>query len=263
MTSASFASALQFLSLLFDIVIVVRLLQLRLYRTYPFFFAMLCVPLILQTTLVVYGVKSHRFAHTYLWLEPVRNVLFVLVVWELFSVIFRNYAGLRSLSSWVMGVAAFVATAGLILTASPSGLSGFNHWVLARAMVRFERGVAFGLVIFIVIMLYFISRYPIKLPRNNVVLCMVYSLWFLGDSAILLVMSFLPYSYIVWENDALAVLEIASYLSWALLLSAAGEFQETRVRQNISPEREKSLIGELDAMNEVLMRAAKSISHSR
>ena len=77
-------------------------------------------------------------------------------------------------------------------------------------------------------------------------------------------MSFVPkawgYSMV---NDGLAMLEISSYIGWAMLLSKAGEYQETRVRQNISPERELVLIGELSAMNEVLLRAGRSISHSR
>jgi hypothetical protein len=36
-----------------------------------------------------------------------------------------------------------------------------------------------------------------------------------------------------------------------------------RVRHNISPERERLLIAELDTMNDVLVRAGRSISHSR
>ena len=265
MTSASIGSALQELSLLFDIVVVLRLLYLKLYRTYPFFCAMLCIPLILQTYVVYYGTKSHEFLHAFWYLEPIRNVLFVLVVWELFSVIFRNYAGLRSLSRWVMGIAAVIAMIGIALTMAPSGVTAFNRSAIARQIIRVERGVSFGLVIFIIVMLYFISRYPIKLPRNNVVLCMVYSIWFLGDSAILLVMTFLPnsHNHVGAENNALAVLEIASYLGWALLLSKTGEFQETRVRQHISPERERLLIGELNAMNDMLVRASRSISQNR
>jgi hypothetical protein len=56
------------------------------------------------------------------------------------------------------------------------------------------------------------------------------------------------------------VLEIGSYLGWAILLSKAGEYQETRVRRDITPEHEKVLIGELNAMNQLLLRAGRSIS---
>jgi hypothetical protein len=263
MTSASIESALQLVSLFFLSLAVLRLIYFKLVQVYPFFAAMLLVALVLQIVDVVYKTSSMQFLHVYNRLEPVRDVLFVLVVWELFSVIFRNYAGLRSLSRWVMGFAALVSTAGLALTVSNIGVSGFSQSRMASRIMRFERGLTFGLVIFIIIMLYFISRYPIKLPRNNIVLSMIYSIWFLGDSAILLVTSFLPSKYNDAEDAVLAVLEIASYAGWALLLSRSGESQETRVRQNLSPEREQLLIGELSAMNDVLLRAARSISHTR
>jgi hypothetical protein len=263
MTSASFESVTQLVSLLFVTFVVIRLIALKLTTTYPFFFSMLLVPLAIQTVAVTYGTGSREFLHTFNRLEPIRMILFILVVWELFSAIFRNYAGLRSLSRWVMGIAAIFSTAGLALTMSSIGVNGFNHSRTATRIIRFERGLTFGLVIFIIIMLYFVSRYPIKLPRNNVVLSMIYSLWFLGVSATLLVMSFRPKAYASAENAVLNGLEIASYVAWGLLLSKSGEFQETRVRQHLSADRERVLIGELNAMNDVLLRAARSISHPR
>jgi hypothetical protein len=263
--SASITSALQFLALLSVFVLVVRLLQLKLQSKYPFFFGFLCVPLILQTVTVFYGTGSLAFFYCYVVLQPIRTILYILVVWELFSVIFRNYAGLRSLSRWVMGIAAAIAPLGFAMTFLASGSVYRSTSRVVPAVVRFERGIALGLIVFIIIMLYFISRYPIKLPRNSVVLCMLYSIWFLGDAAILLASSFIADSHDGrrFVNDGGDLLEIGCYIAWTLLLSKAGEYQETRVRRDISPEDEKSLIGELDAMNELLLRAGRSISHSR
>jgi hypothetical protein len=261
LTSASIESLLQILSLVCGLLAVARVVQLGLVRTYPCFFSFLCIPAVLQVVVVSYGYRSLVFFWAWASLEPLRMISYILVVWELFSAVFRNYAGLRSLSRWVMGLAAVFAPIGLILTVFAPDSS-----ILPKAksfrLVRFERGITFGLVIFIVILLYFISKYPIKLPRNLVVLCMLYSVWFLGDSALLLSLSFLPESSLDRVNDGLALFEIASYVGWAGLLSKAGEYQETRVRSHISIERERILIGELNAMNEVLLRAGRSISHS-
>jgi hypothetical protein len=264
MTSASIDLVLQWLSLLFDIAVVIRLAQLKINRTYPFFFVFLCVPLVLQSIVVKFGTSSIIFLNFYLVLEPARNILYILVVWELFSAIFKNYEGLRSLSRWVMGIAAAIAPIGLVLTIAASHSNVFSNSKLALVVVRFERGIAFGLVIFIVIMLYFISRYPIKLPRNAVAHCILYSTWFLGDAALLLASSFLQGNSgqrIV--NNGLAIFEIGSYIGWALLLTKEGEEKQTRVRRDISPEAERALIGELDAMNQMLLRAGRSISGSR
>ena len=261
MISASVLSVVEALSLLCDIVLVARLFYLKLYRVYLFFFLSLLVPILIEPTAVYFGTKSRAFFYSYVVLEPIRNVLYILVIWELFSVIFRNYAGLRSLSRWVMGLAAIIAPIGLVLSI-PHGTVYVSRYVMT--VVRFERGIAMGLVVFMIIMLYFISRYPIKLPRNIVVLCMIYSIWFLGDAAILLASSFLPKATggrIV--NLTQGTLGVFCYLGWALLLSKAGEFQETRVRRAVSAEDEQALIGELDAMNQMLLRAGRSISHSR
>jgi len=263
MTSASLDSSLQVLSLLLVVALVGRLTQLGLYRVYPFFFASLCIPVVLQSSVLLYGAGSFVYFWCYAVAQPIRNILYILIVWELFSVIFRNYAGLRSLSRWVMGIAAGVALFGFVLTITAGG-SVFRGSAYIRALIRFERGVALGLVIFIIIMLYFISRYPIRLPRNSVVLCMLYSIWFLGDAGILLASSLMSSANGVRIiNNVLAVFEIACYLGWTLLLSKSGEFQETRVRRELTPEHEKVLIGELNAMNELLLRAGRSISHTR
>lgn len=263
MISASVLASLEVLALLTSVVVVFRLALLKLYSVYPFFSLSLCIPIITQTAAVVYGTNSVQAFYCYVVLEPIRNILYILVVWELFSVIFRNYAGLRSLSRWVMGVAAAIAPIGLLLSLAAQGSVYSGHSRYLPVVVRFERGIAMGLVVFIIIMLYFISRYPIKLPRNSVVLCMIYSIWLLGDAAVLLSSSFLPKTtgrLIV--NTALTTLEIGCNLGWALLLSKAGEYQETRVRRDISPELEKALIGELNSMNDLLLRAGRSISHS-
>ena len=264
MTSASLISALEYLSVLANIAAVVRVVYARLYRVYPFFFGFLTVSLTLEIAAAVAGTKSRLFFYSYASLEPVRNLLYILVVWELFSVIFRNYAGLRSLSRWVMGAAAAIAPVGFVISLAARGSAYASHSRFVSNIVQFERGVTMGLVVFILIMLYFISRYPIRLPRNSVALCLLYSVWFLIDAAVLLASSFLtPANGRVIVNVTQAFLEIGCYLGWAFLLSPSGEFRETRVRRDLSPDVEQSLIQELDAMNQALLRAGRSISHSR
>jgi hypothetical protein len=249
---------LQTLSLLFDVLVVARMLQLRLFCVYPLFFIFLCIPVAPQTALIIWGANSKEFFRVWSVVEPIRNVVYILVVWELFSIIFRRYAGLRSLARWMMGIAACIALVGFVFSLRMRGSRLFATYTLG--VVRFERGVAFGLVIFIVILLYLISRYPITLARNHIVLCLLYSGWFLGDSAILGISSFLPKDFVSVVNDCLAVLEIASYAGWALLLSAAGEYQEARIRHHLSSSTEAVLVGKLNALNDALLRAGRSIS---
>ena len=158
MPSASIEFSLQLFSLIFDIVAIVRVIHLRVVREYPFFVLFLCVPLAPQAALLHYGVASKQFFKIWSVTEPVRNIIYILVVWELFSVTFRDYAGLRSLSRWVMGGAAAIALLGFVLTyaASESQIA----YGATRVIVRYERGITFGLVIFIILLLYFLSQIP-------------------------------------------------------------------------------------------------------
>jgi hypothetical protein len=262
MTSASIISPVESLTFLLNVVAVLRVIQTRLYRVYPLFFSLLCISLILDSAVAIFGTKSRVFFYSYAVFEPVRNILYILVVWELFSVIFRNYVGLRSLSRWVMGAAAAIAPIGFVISIAAHGSAYATHSRYVANVVEFERGVAIGLVVFILIMLFFISRYPIKLPRNSVVLCILYSVWFLVDAAVLLASSFLPKNGRAVVNATQPLMEALCYLGWAVLLSKAGEQKETRVR-SMPLDVEESLIQELNAMNQMLLRAGRSISQSR
>jgi hypothetical protein len=174
MMRASIYSDLTIASLGANFLAILRVTQLKLYRTYPFFFVLLSLSIPTQAASVIFGYRSLAVFWCYVIFEPLRNVFFILVVWELFSVIFEDYAGLRTLSRWVMGGAAAVSPLGFIFTLIANGPA--MHSLFIRSVVRFERGIAIGVVIFIIAMLYFISRYPIRLPRNSVVLSMLYSI---------------------------------------------------------------------------------------
>jgi len=259
MTSASADLFLLYASLLLAVLLIFRLAVTRLYKIYPSFFAFLTVCALLLATAIAFGSSALPYFYVYVVLQPVRIILSAFVVWELFRVIFRNYAGLRSLSEWVMGVAAGVALLGFILSMVGNS-TAFHASRYLLALIRLERGVALGLVIFIVIVLYFVSRYPIRLPRNNVAHCILYSIWFMADATILLAAAFVQGKQgerVI--NEALTGVEILCYLGWIFLLSKEGEYRETQVRKPISVETEKALIIELDSLNQMLERAGRSI----
>src|SRR4051794_24710019 len=112
MTSASIHLLLQAFSLLFALGLILRLLQSKLFLVYPFFGFFLCLSVLLEIPDVIYSPSSIPYFWAYVVLQPIRNIVYILVVYELFSAIFRNYAGLRSLSRWVMGGAAVIASVG-------------------------------------------------------------------------------------------------------------------------------------------------------
>jgi hypothetical protein len=259
--SASFELTITVVCLLANLFAIARLWQLKLIHSYPILFVWLCGALPNGFAFIFWGPKDRHYFYTYVPSELVLLVLHVLVVWELFSVIFQQYKGLRSLSRWVMGIAAAIsASISLgILAVTATG----QRFITKRGVLYLsnaERSEASALVLFILILLFFISRYPIKLPRNNVVHSAIFSIYFLSDAAGLLLFSSLSARGAHLANSFMTCIQAGCYLAWGLLLSREGERTVTKVRQNLSPERERILIRELDALNETLLRASRSIS---
>lgn len=261
MTRASIEKIFEGFCFLSNLIALLRFLQVQLYVVYPIFSVFLFLHLFIDSSAFFFGVQSVPYFYTFIVVEPLLNVAYLLMVWELFSVIFRDYAGLRSLSRWVMGgAAALGAGFSLVMLGVVATQPHLKTWVPRLAV--FERTVTSALVVFIIILLFFISRYPIKLSRNSIVQSLLCSLWFLIDATYCLLWAVLPSRYSLQLDNIQIAAQGLMFLSWATLLSQAGQQQPGRVRRNISPEREKALIGELDALNDSLMRAGRSISHS-
>jgi hypothetical protein len=260
--SASIESTIAVVCLLANIFAIARLWQLKLVPSYPVLLIWLCAALPNDFALAFWGPRNLRYFFVFVFSEPFLLVLYLAVVWELFSVIFQQYEGLRSLSRWVMGIAAALSAVTSLALMAMTAATGqrFVNKRLILHFSNFERAETSALVVFILILLFFISRYPIKLPRNNVVHSAIYSIYFLSDAAGLLLFSSLSARGAHFANAFMTCVQAGCYLAWGMLLSREGELTVTKVRQNLSPERERILIRELDALNETLLRASRSIS---
>ena len=214
---------LQLISLLCCLAAVCRLIQIKLFRSYPFFAWYFLLPFVLQMVVLRYGVRSPQICYAFPLLEPIRCIVYILVVWELVSTTFQNCAALRPLKRLTIGMT-FIAATGLILTFAAPGSHIYHGTILS--IVRFERGIAFSLGIFTAAFLGLTWKYSIKLPRNSMVLFLFWSTWFLGDSAMLMAASLLPAGLSFVVNGGLAVFEVTSYIGWTLLLSKADETEE-------------------------------------
>ena len=213
MANVSLEWCLQVLSFIGCLVVITRVIQLRLFQVYPLFFSYLCVPLLLEGVVLRYGVGSVEFCMVFPFLEPVRILGYFLAVWEIATSVSGNQRGLR--------LAAAIAPAGLILTFVATESQLFRG--MALSVLRAERGIALSLAIFTVALLCLAARRQVTLPRNSVVLCAVFTFWFLGDAAALLSASYLQRGQAYVVNDVLALLEIGSYLGWTMWLSKSEE----------------------------------------
>jgi hypothetical protein len=119
-----------------------------------------------------------------------------------------------------------------------------------------ERALLLSLVIFLLLLLAFLSRYPITLSRNVLSHSIIYTVFFLSSSV-----SFLARSLLGWEvarpvNTLFMAISCACVLAWAGFLRARGEV-ETRSGIHWGAAEEQRLINQLNSLNATLLRAVR------
>jgi len=232
-----------------------RLYQLDLNRVYRFFFLYLVIRTARSLVLLPFSLGGNTYALIYLATLPILWVFYILIVLELYSLVLQNYSGIYSLSRWTLYGA-------LLFSIAVSALTLIPTWGSEKSMLLFwsttvERGVDFSLVIFLLLILIFLSRYPVALNRNIIVHCIVYTVFFLGTSMTILVRNVVGHEVMRQLNNVLEVLSTACYLAWIFFLTSAGESRITMLRHNWSPEDEQRLIEQLNNINATLLRAAR------
>jgi hypothetical protein len=256
-----FVSAPTLLSLLWGFSIVanataaLRLYQLDLNRVYRFFFAFLVLTTVRSLFLLPFRLESNTYALIYLVTLPILWVFYILIVLELYSLVLQNYSGIYSLGRWTLYGALFFSVA-------VSGLTLIPTWGNEKSMLLFwsttvTRGVDFSLVIFLLLILVFLSRYPVALNRNIIVHCIVYTVFFLGTSMTILVRNVVGHEMMSQLNTVLEVISAGCYLVWIFFLTRAGESRITMMWHNWSPDDEQRLIDQLNSINATLLRAAR------
>lgn len=249
------------LSLLWGFTIVanataaLRLYQLDLYRVYRFFFAYLVLTTARSLVLLPFNVRENTYGLIYLATLPILWLFYILVVLELYSLVLQNYSGIYSLGRWTLYGALFFSVTVSVLTLIPSWGNETSRLLFWCTTV--ERGVDFSLVIFLLLILIFLSRYPVALNRNIIVHCIVYTVFFLGMSMTILVRNVVGHELMRQLNHVLQVISAACYLVWIFFLTRAGESRITMLRHNWSPDDEQRLIEQLNNINATLLRAAR------
>jgi len=118
-----------------------------------------------------------------------------------------------------------------------------------------ERGMDFSLAIFIVLILFFLTRYPVPLSRNVVVHAAVFSLFFLSNTFGLLLHSVFGLHLKNEVDMFLMGTSSACLVAWLFLLNAKGE--KVRVSTlHFGRGDEARILLQLDSLNNTLLRVS-------
>lgn len=230
-----------------------RLLQLRLARQSPAILWYLVLLAFINVVLGFEDIKAASYYYTYFGLEALKCTLSVVAVREMFSLIFRNYPGIRTMGRWAIYGGTIVA---VCISFSATRLTGGNHtsWLLFY-FEQLQRTVIFTLAVVTGTVLFFLSRYPLRLCRNTVTSSVFFSALFLCDAARLLIDSMAKYLYNGYVDSSESVFSGLCLVAWALLLRSEDPAEPTRI--TFADPREDHLLRELSALNQMMARAAR------
>lgn len=267
LSAALFVTFFQIVAILGSALTVLKLFTTGLYRRYRAFFAYFVfrVPYMIVFLILTHlkglpggdGDGSNLYFYVYFYSEPILLLAYILVVIELYSLVLERYRGLYTLGRWAMYGAIVVSGTVSILTLLPKlGASIPESSRLLLYELAAERGVDLALVIFILLIVLFLSKYPVPLSRNVVVHTAIYSVFFLTDAMALLWRTVLGQHVTEIFNLVTTIISSACSMAWAFFLTAHGEEVRAQLPQ-IRPETEERILYQLDQLNSTLLKVSR------
>ncbi len=233
-----------------------RLLQLRLTSRFICLFSYLAATIFFDLSLSIVSPYSQAYFWIYVVAGPTIWVTASLAVFQMFSLIFRDFPGLRTVGRWALnGALAISILVSAAILRAPWPRETARTKALYYELI-FDRSLHFGLAAIIVALIWFLSRYPLHLTRNTYVASGFFSAVFLAESAARLIDTLNPALY-VNDIDRLEIVLVAvAFAVWGMMLQSPAT-APAPARAPANPDREAELLRQLDAMNAVLTRSVR------
>jgi|SRR5579871_1077506 len=234
----------------------VRIYTSGLHSRYRAFFCYLIFATVRSGIVANLNTAGKAYYRFWLVSEPIEWFFYVLVVLELYSLVLEDYRGLATAGRWSL-----IAAISLALAASGLSLLAPSHYTGQGIVMTYyyvaERAVYFSLLVFLLTILGVLMQYPITLSRNLIVHSVVFSVYFLANTAIYAMLSLFGPGIIPAVTGVLNVVTLGSLCTWLLLLNPGGELRKQRLRPTWMPGREEALVGQLNSLNAALLRATR------
>ncbi|MCS6953418.1 MAG: hypothetical protein RMK57_08440 [Bryobacterales bacterium] len=233
-----------------------RLYGFGLHRRYPWFTTFLIANFAQAVVSALAGLETSSYAWIYLISQPIIWFLYIVITLEIYALVLRDHPGIATVGRRTMlaGLAIAVGVSALTL---PADLQRKENVKILMYYGVIERGISFSLVVFLMLILLFLARYPVPLKRNIAVHAIVFSVFFLSSSLSLFVMNVTGFGVRRIVSTALLAIANACLLAWLLLLSPAGEQRTVVLRQRLAPDDEGRLLEQLEALNASLSRIVR------
>lgn len=232
----------------------IRMFRCGLHRKYRTFAVFLLFSSVRSAVLLAVPVHSGAYMKVWVVTQPLNWIFYVLLVLELYSLVLQDHKGLYTLGRWAM----YAALAAAVLLSGFSLFAPNDETQVSRLMpflLLTDRGFRISLLIFLVLILGFLSRYPITLSRNVVIHSVVYSVFFLSTSVTFLLRSIFGVQVSGSTNTVLTGVMAACVVAWLVLLNQKGEERTVTMHPHLAGQ-EEYLVRQLDQINATVIRAS-------
>jgi hypothetical protein len=235
---------------------LVRISVLSSLRLYWFFLGIFAVWIVANMLYLSGDSASKIYFWSFCVITWVLWFFYLVAAQGLYSNVFRGYPGIASIGRWI------VIAAGLCIL-----VTGATNFYLSRRLsspswlyttvTMIDRALLLGLAFFFVLLVSIMAHYPISIPRNLVVHSIAFSAVLLIQALVSLVDQWTAHQFTAELNNFSSLVSGVTIFSWAWFLSRRGELTHVRTRQRLDPEVEFRLLGQLDSINGILLRAGR------
>lgn len=249
--------AINALQLLAYSLLLWKLLRSRLSDTYRYFTIYIGFELLRIVVLGFIPVRTNLYGWIYFLTQPVIWCLYLLVILELYQLSLRDHNGLMSFGRRAMLLALGASTAVSLLTLMVELQSHASMQTFIAALVTADRLVVSSLLVFNLLLMAFLSYFPVSMRRNAIVHVRIFTVYFLVKAAILLARTVTSPQLWPALNLALGSLVICCLAAWLLKLRLEGEQIPARSSYRANAFDEERLMSQLDSINKTLVGSAK------
>ena len=262
----TFGTIAEYASIALAVALVLRLLSLRLHTVYRVFSAyVLLEALSSVVVLVEYSIHNAHLDYRLTWIvfSVGSWVLTLWMVYALLEALLTTLPGILRLSRRLLNFVFIGVLIAALFTARPEYLasrlatsSDLIDRVMAGAFVA-ERIIFMSALLILLAMLAFILWFPVRMPRNLAVFSIGFIAYFATMTSLLLANTHASRATHILLSEVQQAVVLASYVYWLLLINRRGETVPVRIGHSWGPDEQQRLIGQLEAMNEALIRARR------
>ena len=247
-----------YLNFVAELVLLARLIQCRLHRTYRSLFLYWVFQAVATMALLPVRMGTYLYLYIYYGAQTIVILMAVFVVQDLYRVALSEHPAVASFGRR--------SVIWLLWRWPLSGIVGnqarFDHPCGAISAIHrfatFERMMNFVILIFLLLISGFLLWFPIKMRRNVVVYIFGFVLFCASRSFGVLLINLRPQDATRFISTVLLGLTLLCLLIWTVGIRPEGERMTATPGYRQNPETMRRLTSQLDAINAALARFVRS-----